>query len=124
MLAGVEKPASGELRIDGKPISGPDRDRMLIFQKDGLLPWRTVEQNIALGLEYAGVPREERKRLAGKYLSAVGLEKFAAYYPHQLSGGMRQRAAIARAFVMDPSVLLMDEPYGSLDAITRLSMHG
>ncbi|WP_276353285.1 ABC transporter ATP-binding protein [Cohnella caldifontis] len=122
MFAGLENPSEGQALADGVPIEGPSPARMLIFQEHALYPWSTVEDNVGLGLELAGVPKAERIRRVNEVLEKVNLGGFNRYYPSQLSGGMKQRASIARALVMDPDVLLLDEPYGALDALTRLSM--
>jgi ABC-type nitrate/sulfonate/bicarbonate transport system ATPase subunit len=122
MFAGLEFPSEGDALADGRTIAKPDPRRSLIFQEHALYPWRTVEKNVGLGLELTGVPARERQKRVREVLEKVGLAGFERYYPHQLSGGMRQRAAIARALVTDPEVLLLDEPYGALDAITRLTM--
>jgi ABC-type nitrate/sulfonate/bicarbonate transport system ATPase subunit len=122
MLAGLEKSDAGVVTLDGKPVGGPGPERMMIFQEHALYPWRTVAQNVGFGLELAGVPRDKKDRRVGDMLTKVGLQGFESYFPGQLSGGMRQRASIARALVMDPDVLLLDEPYGALDAMTRLTM--
>lgn len=122
LCAGLEQPDQGQVLAGGRPVAGPGPDRMLIFQEHALYPWRTVAQNAAFGLELAGVPARERAERVRQVLEKVGLGAFASYYPHQLSGGMRQRAAIARALVMDPQMLLLDEPYGALDAMTRMAM--
>lgn len=122
MLAGLEEPTSGQVLAGGKPVTQPDPSRILIFQEHALYPWRTVEQNVGFGLELAKVPDKERRQRVDEVLEKVGLSGFQKYYPHQLSGGMRQRASIARALVLNPEVLLLDEPYGALDAITRLTM--
>ncbi|GIP40004.1 nitrate ABC transporter ATP-binding protein [Paenibacillus sp. J31TS4] len=122
MFAGLETATTGEVLADGKPIAGPDPQRVMIFQEHALYPWRTVEANVGFGLELAGVDKKEKRARVNAVLDKVGLDGFQRYYPHQLSGGMRQRVAIARALVVDPEVLLLDEPYGALDAITRLQM--
>lgn len=122
MLAGLETPSDGEILADGQPIADPSPNRMMIFQEHALFPWSTVEANVGLGLELAKVSKAERKQRINAALSLVHLDGFNNYYPSQLSGGMRQRVAIARALIMEPDVLLMDEPYGALDAMTRLTM--
>jgi len=122
MLAGLDKPTSGMVLHDGHPVTGPGPDRTMIFQDHALYPWRTVSQNVGFGLELAGISKAVRTERVAQVLNLVGLKGFETYHPHQLSGGMRQRASIARALVMDPQVLLLDEPYGALDAMTRLTM--
>lgn len=122
MVAGLEKPDTGEVLAGGQRVVGPSPERMMIFQEHALFPWSTVGENVELGLELAGISRQERAERVEAILYKVGLSGFSDYYPSQLSGGMRQRAAIARALVMDPDVLLLDEPYGALDAMTRLTM--
>mgnify|MGYP001360165133 CR=1 FL=1 len=124
LLAGLSQPSGGRLLVRGRDADhlGP-HERTMVFQQDGLLPWRTVRRNISLGLEYRHADTDEAHRLVREVLEQVGLCGFEEYYPHQLSGGMRQRTAIARALVMQPAILLMDEPYGSLDAMTRMQMH-
>ena len=122
MFAGLETPTTGQVLAGGKPVEAPSPDRVLIFQEHALYPWRTVEDNVGFGLELAGVDKKERKKRVDEVLEKVGLSGFQTYFPSQLSGGMRQRASIARALVMNPEVLLLDEPYGALDAITRLTM--
>jgi NitT/TauT family transport system ATP-binding protein len=121
LIAGLEPPSSGTLLVDGTPIKGPHPSRVLMFQDPTLYPWRTVRNNVALGLEARGLPRAPRVDQA---LRLVDLTNFADAYPHQLSGGMAQRAALARALVNDPDVLLLDEPLGKLDSMTRISMQG
>lgn len=125
LLAGISQPSGGRVLARGRRAEhlGP-HERTMVFQEDGLLPWRTVRRNISLGLEYGRGDAEEERSLVRDVLEQVGLCGFEEYYPHQLSGGMRQRTAIARALVMRPAILLMDEPYGSLDAMTRMQMHG
>ncbi|CCQ97807.1 putative ATP-binding protein BAB2_1147 [[Clostridium] ultunense Esp] len=122
MVAGLERPSRGEVLSRGEPIKSPSPERMMIFQEPALFPWLTVERNVAFGLELAGVSKEERQEKVNQMLERVGLGDFRHFYPSQLSGGMKQRASIARAFVMDPEILLMDEPYGALDALTRMAM--
>jgi NitT/TauT family transport system ATP-binding protein len=122
MLAGLERPTAGSVTLDGKPVTAPGPERMLIFQEHALYPWRTVAENVGFGLELAGAPGRVKQQRVAEMLAKVGLAGFERYYPHQLSGGMRQRAAIARAWASDPDVLLLDEPYGALDAMTRLTM--
>jgi ABC-type nitrate/sulfonate/bicarbonate transport system ATPase subunit len=122
MFAGLETASSGDVLVDGQPISQPSPSRMLIFQEHALYPWSTVEQNVGLGLEISRIPKKERLERINAVLDKVNLTGFNDYFPSQLSGGMRQRVAIARALIMDPDVLLLDEPYGALDAMTRLQM--
>ncbi len=119
ILLGLIKPDSGQLQLHGKKISGPGTDRAMVFQEFGLLPWRTVQHNIELGLELKQVPRAKRRAVAARLAALVGLSGFEAHYPHELSGGMKQRVGLARALATDPDVLLMDEPFAALDAQTR-----
>nr|WP_314584360.1 ABC transporter ATP-binding protein [uncultured Pseudomonas sp.] len=119
ILAGLAKKTGGTLEIDGKPLQGINRNQGVVFQGYALLPWRSVLDNIAVGLEIRGVGKAERRERAREYLDLVGLTGFASRYPHELSGGMRQRVAIARSLVYKPDVLLMDEPFAALDAQTR-----
>lgn len=121
-LAGLEKQSSGEVLLDGKPVDGPGRDRGMVFQGYSLFPWLTVKKNVMFGPEMSGLGHDTAEREARQWLELVGLTKFADSYPHQLSGGMRQRVAIARALVNQPRILLMDEPFGALDAQTRCKM--
>ncbi len=119
LLAGLSLPTSGRVLIDGKPITGPARDRGVVFQQYALFPWLSALDNVAFGLEVAGLGRRERREKAAQYLELVGLSDFANRYPHELSGGMKQRVAIARSLAYEPQVLLMDEPFAALDAQTR-----
>ncbi|MGC5245550.1 ABC transporter ATP-binding protein [Gordonia sp. DT219] len=123
LLAGLDRPLFGTVSVDGQPVTGPDPSRALVFQDPTLLPWRTVRGNAALGPQARGAGRESRKRIDDA-LELVGLSDFADAWPAQLSGGMAQRAALARALVNDPSVLLLDEPLGRLDALTRRVLQG
>ncbi|MBC7786568.1 MAG: ABC transporter ATP-binding protein [Methylophilaceae bacterium] len=122
ILAGLESHTSGDVLLDNKPVTGPGRDRGMVFQGYTLFPWRTVKKNVMFGLEMNGITGEEASREADLWLELVGLEKFANAYPHELSGGMKQRVAIARALVNQPRILLMDEPFGALDAQSRAKM--
>lgn len=122
ILAGLESHSAGDVLLDGNPVSGPGRDRGMVFQGYTLFPWLTVRKNVMFGLEMNGMGLDEAEREAGLWLDLVGLEKFANSYPHELSGGMKQRVAIARALVNQPRILLMDEPFGALDAQTRARM--
>ncbi|MGB7034518.1 MAG: ABC transporter ATP-binding protein [Xanthobacteraceae bacterium] len=119
ILLGLIKPDSGELSLKGKKIAGPGGDRAMVFQEFGLLPWRTVRHNIELGLELKKVPAAKRHAVADRLIALVGLAGFESHYPHELSGGMKQRVGLARALATDPDVLLMDEPFAALDAQTR-----
>jgi NitT/TauT family transport system ATP-binding protein len=119
VLLGLIRPESGELNLRGKPISGPGSDRAMVFQDFGLLPWRTVQSNTELGLELKGVPAATRHATSQRFIEMVGLAGFESHYPHELSGGMKQRVGLARALATDPDVLLMDEPFAALDAQTR-----
>ncbi|MDI3270089.1 MAG: ABC transporter ATP-binding protein [Bacillota bacterium] len=122
LAAGLEEPFFGEVWAGGKKVVGPGAERGLVPQAYSLLPWRTVEENIQLGWEFQGIPLSRRKERAKEFLRMIGLEAFADRYPKELSGGMKQRVAIARALANDPAILLMDEPFGALDAQTRMTM--
>jgi NitT/TauT family transport system ATP-binding protein len=119
LVAGLLYDYRGEAHFGGRRIDGPGRERAVVFQSPSLLPWRTVHANIAYGLELQGAPRAEIERRVDRYLRMVGLQGFAGSYPRELSGGMQQRVNLARALVMDPQILLMDEPFAALDAQTR-----
>jgi len=122
MIGGLDVPTSGTISIDGKIVDGPSPKMTMVFQEYSLYPWRTVAENVGFGLEMTGVPKEERVAEVNKRLALVGLAGFSDNYPYELSGGMRQRAAVARALATDPAVMLMDEPFGALDAQTRNKM--
>jgi NitT/TauT family transport system ATP-binding protein len=122
MAAGLESTTSGNIDTDSKPVTKPDPSRTLVFQEHALYPWLTLKQNVAMALEFQQVARKQAYERAATWLQRVGLDGFEQYYPHQVSGGMRQRAALARAFIAEPEVLLLDEPFGALDALTRLSL--
>jgi NitT/TauT family transport system ATP-binding protein len=119
LLAGLSQPSSGQVLIDAKPVTGPGLDRGVVFQQYALLPWRTAQANVEFGLEGHGLGRLDRRSRAREFLDLVGLSGFEDRYPHELSGGMKQRVAIARSLAYDPDVLLMDEPFAALDAQTR-----
>jgi NitT/TauT family transport system ATP-binding protein len=122
IAAGLLAPSEGEVRVDGKVVDGPGPERGMIFQQYALFPWLTVRQNVEFGLRIKGIPAAERREKAGYFINLVGLGDFADALPKTLSGGMKQRCAIARAYAVDPSVLLMDEPFGALDALTRVQL--
>ncbi len=122
IVAGLIEPTEGEALLDGLPIAGPSPDRGLVFQGYSLFPWRTVEENVAFGLELSRMPKDARRARVAELLEVMQLTKWAAARPSQLSGGMRQRVAIARALAPQPEVLLLDEPFGALDANTRILM--
>ena len=122
LAAGLEQPTQGSVQADGRAITGPHPSRTLVFQEHALYPWLTLEDNVALALEFQNTPKKRAREAARGWLARVSLAGFEHYYPHQVSGGMRQRAALARAFVAQPQTMLMDEPFGALDALTRLSL--
>jgi len=122
MVAGFEPPTSGEVSVNGKVVTAPGPDRAVVFQQFALFPWKSVRDNIDLGLRNKNLPKVERDERIAAALRLMNLESHADAFPHQLSGGMQQRVAIARAYVLDPEVLLMDEPFGALDAQTRVVM--
>jgi NitT/TauT family transport system ATP-binding protein len=120
MGAGLSLPTAGRVQVLGEAVKGPNKNVAFMLQKDLLMPWRTIAENIEFGLELRGVPRAERQTTVSQWLKQCRIEGFAASYPHQLSGGMRQRAALARTLAVDPQVLLMDEPFSALDAQTKM----
>jgi NitT/TauT family transport system ATP-binding protein len=122
IVASFETATGGEVRVDGEPVRKPGPDRGVVFQEYALFPWLTVQQNIEFGLRERGTPRSERKERVRRQIASVGLSGFERRYPHELSGGMRQRVALARVLVNDPKILLMDEPFAALDAQTRSMM--
>ena len=122
ILAGLLEPTSGEVLVDGKPVEGTSVDRGVVFQHFALFPWLTVKKNVEFGLKLQKKSPAECEEIAMKYIKMVGLEKFTNSYPKELSGGMKQRVAIARAYAVNPSLLLMDEPFGALDAQTRTQL--
>jgi NitT/TauT family transport system ATP-binding protein len=122
MIAGLDKPSSGEVLVNGQAVTGPGKDRGMVFQKYTSFPWLTVAENVAYGMKINGVPQAQRQETTDRLLKSVGLTAFADVYPETLSGGMQQRVAIARTLALRPSVILMDEPFGALDAQTRSDM--
>ena len=122
MIAGLVVPTGGTIRLDGRPLAGVPPQVGYVFQKDTVFPWRTVAQNVELGLAYRGVPRAERERRVREAVRLVGLEGFEDAFPATLSGGMRQRVALVRTLIVEPDILLMDEPFGALDTHTKLRL--
>jgi len=119
IIAGLEKPDEGQIMFDGRPVTETGPERIMVFQEGALFPWLKVQDNVEFGLKMAGIPKDERAKISNRYLDMMQLTKFADSYTYQLSTGMKQRVAIARALVMDPDVLLMDEPFAALDPQTR-----
>ncbi|MGG4035922.1 ABC transporter ATP-binding protein [Paenibacillus cisolokensis] len=122
IIAGLENPTTGTVKVENQIVTGPGKERGVVFQQYALFPWKTVLKNVEFGLKLRGFGAKERKERAEKYLELVGLKDFANAYPKELSGGMKQRVAIARAYAVEPEVLLMDEPFGALDAQTRAQL--
>lgn len=122
LVAGLDKHNGGDILVDGRKVDGPGLDRGVVFQEFALFPWLTVLDNVAFGLKTKGIPKAERHAIANKYIDLVGLTGFESHHIHRLSGGMRQRVGLARALAIDPAVLLMDEPFGAIDAQTRETM--
>lgn len=122
IVAGFMPPTRGEIRLNGRRIQGPGPDRGVVFQSFALFPWKRVLENVAFGLKMRNVPKDERERIALEYIALVGLEGFEYRYPHELSGGMQQRVGVARVLANHPDLMLMDEPFGSLDAQTRMTL--
>lgn len=122
IAAGLTAPSSGQVLVDNVPVKGPGPERGVIFQQYALFPWLTVRENVEFGLQIAGHPKADRRRIADHFIGLVGLSDFADSLPKTLSGGMKQRCAIARAYAVNPKILLMDEPFGALDALTRVQL--
>ncbi|MGI6403099.1 MAG: ABC transporter ATP-binding protein [Oscillospiraceae bacterium] len=122
IIAGLEEKTSGQMLYKGSPVTGVNPEISMVFQKLALMPFKTVMQNVELGLKFAGMPKAQRREISQKYIELVGLKGFEKSYPYQLSGGMKQRVGIARAYANNPKVLIMDEPFGQLDAQTRYAM--
>ena len=123
MVAGLDSPTAGSIELDGRAVIGPGADRGMVFQSYTLFPWLTVLQNVCFGLREKGLPPADQQDLARRFIAKVGLKGFEGHFPKQLSGGMQQRTALARALANNPRILLMDEPFGALDAMTRESMN-
>ena len=122
VMAGLENPSSGEVRVDGETVQGPHPSRGVIFQQYALFPWLTVRKNVAFGLKETKVPRREHSEICDRYIKLVGLEDFTDALPKELSGGMKQRVAVARAYAVKPAIMLMDEPFGALDELTKVGL--
>ncbi|HLJ59791.1 MAG TPA: ABC transporter ATP-binding protein [bacterium] len=122
LIAGLQRPTQGRILVDGTPVKGPGADRGLVFQEYALLPWRTVRENVGLGLKIRGAPQAERDAIARAFIELIGLRGFEDKFPHELSGGMRQRVAVARTLANSPQVALMDEPFAAVDAQTRTTL--
>jgi len=122
LIAGLMRPSMGEILVDGRPVTGPGPDRGMVFQEFAILPWRTVWRNISHGLEIQGIPKEKRDEIVRHYIRLIGLEGFENKYPYELSGGMKQRVALARTLACNPKVVLMDEPFAALDVQTRITL--
>jgi NitT/TauT family transport system ATP-binding protein len=122
IVAGFIEPTEGEALLDGRPVARPGPDRGVVFQSFALFPWKTVQENIAFGPKMRGMPRQDRRRIAQEYIDLVGLTGFEARFPHELSGGMQQRVGVARVLANEPRIMLMDEPFASVDAQTRMTL--